>query len=436
MPAIIIVARGMNRTNNQFIVRQETVYEWIACICCLGMIAGLFFSRALLSLSMFLMFLNALFPGKAKESWQAWKQDKFSIFSMLFFGTYLVSGLWSEDKDFWLAAALNKLPFLILPFAFATAPLYKEKFQRTVITGIVLMQLLVVGYSLVQLLLNTDFYLSGYSFSNPLPTTKYNDHIRFSLSLVLSLLLSFFLLFEKQETPLPKILRIFLGCCALLFIGYLHILAAKTGLVCLYFMLACYIIIKLYKHHKLLTFVFIGALALIPVVSYFTVSTFRTKIKYVVYEFEKSKQEKKYDYTLSDAGRMITYDIGAKALKEHPLTGTGAGDLMTVMREGYARDYPEVSADQQYGPINQFMYTALAVGIPFTLLLCGMVFAPLFVVVRHRLYLVITTLVLWIAIMVEAMLEVQFGVFTYLFFVLFWLAALKKQDLKQDNLTI
>jgi O-antigen ligase len=427
----------MNKTNNQLTTRNEGVYEWIACFCCLGMIAGLFFSRALLSFSMFVMFLNALHPRKAKENWQAWKQNKFAIFSLLFFGTYLLSGLWSEDKEFWQAATLNKLPFVILPFAFISAPLYKEKFQRVVITGIVLMQLSVVAYSLVQLWLNTDFYLSGYSFSNPLPTTKYNDHIRFSLSLVLSLLMSFYLLFEKHSNPLPRLLRIFLSACSLLFIGYLHILAAKTGLVCLYCMLACYIMAKLYNRHKVLTFVFIGVLALVPVVSYFTVSTFNTKVKYVIYEIEKSKQEKRYDYTLSDAGRMITYDIGFKALAEHPLSGTGAGDLMQVMREGYARYYPEVSADQQYGPINQFMYTALAVGIPFTLFLCGMVFAPLFFAVRHRLYLVITTLVLWIAIMVEAMLEVQFGVFTYLFFVLFWIAALKKdRDIKKDNLTL
>lgn len=426
----------MNSTDNQLTARTEAVYEWIACICCLGMIAGLFFSRALLSLSMFLMLLNAFFPGKTKENWHTWKQNRFALFSTLFFGTYLVSGLWSEDKDFWFAATLNKLPFLILPFAFTSAPLHKEKFLRLVITGIVLMQLLVICYSLVQLFLHTDFYLSGYSFSNPLPTTKYNDHIRFSLSLVLSLLMSFYLLFERQQTPVPRTLRTFLGICSVLFIAYLHILAAKTGLVCLYAMLGIYIVAKLYKRHKLRTFIFIALLALIPVVSYFTVSTFQTKVKYVIYEIEKSKQEKRYDYTLSDAGRMITYDIGLRALGEHPLTGTGAGDLMKVMREGYARDYPEVSADQQYGPINQFMYTALAVGIPFGLFLCAMVFSPLFIAVQKRLYLIITALTLWIAIMVEAMLEVQFGVFTYLFFVLFWLSALKNRDTGKDNLMI
>ncbi len=282
----------MNKFNHQWTSRQGA-FEWIACICCLGMVAGLFFSRALLSFFMFLMVLNALFPGNARESWKAWRQHKFSLFALLFFGSYLISGLWSEDKDFWFAATLNKIPFLILPFAFASAPLYKEKFQRIIITGIVVMQLLIVANSLTRLVLNPEFFLSGYSFSSPLPTTKYNDHIRFSLSLVLSLLMSFFLLFEKQELPLPRILRIFLGICCLLFAGYLHILAAKTGLICLYVMLGCYIIIKLYRHHKLLTFAFITLLAIIPVVSYFTVSTFRTKVHYVLYEIEKSKQEKK-----------------------------------------------------------------------------------------------------------------------------------------------
>ncbi len=418
----------MNITPYPSATRGEKAYEWIACICCLGMIAGLFFSRALLSLSMFIMLLNALQPARVRENWQAWKQNKFALFAALFFGTYLVSGLWSGDKDFWWATTLNKLPFLILPFAFTSTPLHKERYRRFVIVGIVLMQLAVIAYSLFRLAQNPDFYLSGYSFSNPLPTTKYNDHIRFSLSLVLSLLMCFSLLFERQERPLHTGLRIFLAGCSLLFIGYLHILAAKTGLVCLYVLLAAYIIVKLYKRHKLLTFTFIALLALAPVVFYFTVSTFQTKVKYVLYEIEKSKREKRYDYTLSDAGRMITYDIGAKALAEHPIAGTGAGDLMHVMRQGYARYYPEVSADQQYGPINQFMYTALSVGIPLSLILCAMVFAPLFVTARDRLYLIITVMLLWIAIMVEAMLEVQFGVFTYLFFILFWLSALAKNQ--------
>ncbi|PSK93990.1 O-antigen ligase family protein [Taibaiella chishuiensis] len=423
----------MNITHYPSATRGEKAYEWIACICCLGMIAGLFFSRAILSLSMFIMLLNALQPARVRDNWQIWKQNRFALFAALFFGTYLVSGLWSGDKDFWWAATLNKLPFLVLPFAFTSAPLHKEYYRRVVITGIVLMQLGVVTYSLACLALNPDYYLSGYSFSNPLPTTKYNDHIRFSLSLVLSLLMCFFLLFEKQERPLPRWLRYLLSGCCLLFIGYLHILAAKTGLVCLYFLLAAYIIVKLYKRHKLLTFTFIALLALVPVVSYFTVNTFQTKVKYVLYEIEKSKREQRYDYTLSDAGRMITYDIGAKALAAHPLAGTGAGDLMHVMREGYAAYYPEVSADQQYGPINQFMYTALSVGIPLSLILCAMVFAPLFVAVPGRLYLIITTLLLWIAIMVEAMLEVQFGVFTYLFFVLFWLSALANKPIQPKN---
>lgn len=414
----------MNSINTQPSPRSETVYEWIGAICCLGMIAGLFFSRALLSLFMFIMLLNALQPAKIRTNWQAWKQDRFALFAFLFFCSYLVSGLWSEDKSFWWAATLNKLPFIVLPFAFLSAPLRKDKYRQLVISGIVLMQLGVVIYSLTCLALNPEHYLSGYSFSNPLPTTKYNDHIRFSLSLVLSLLMCFFLLFEPQEKPLPKALRFFLGFCALLFTGYIHILAAKTGLICLYALLAIYVVVKLYKRHKVLTLLFIGVLALIPVVSYFTISTFQTKVKYVLYEIEKSKREQRYDYTLSDAGRMITYDIGARALAERPLAGTGAGDLMQVMRQGYARYYPEVSQDQQYGPINQFMYTALSVGIPLSLLLCAMAFAPLFFSVQHRMYLVITTLLLWIAIMVEAMLEVQFGVFTYLFFVLFWLSAL------------
>jgi hypothetical protein len=396
-----------------------------AILCCLGMMAGLLFSRALLSLSMFVMFLNALHPASIRENFISWRKSAFAVLSFVFFCTYLFSGFWSSNLDFWQAAVTNKLPFAVLPFAFLSAPLYKVKYQRLLIVGIALMQMLVVIGSLLQLGLHTEYYLEGYNFSRPLPTTKYGDHIRFSLSLVLSLLMFCYLLFEKKETPLPRWMKAFLVFNIVLFIVYVHILAAKTGLICLYLATLLYIISYVGKKSKALaTTLAVGVLCL-PLIAYNVIPTFKTKIDYVFYEIEKYRQDKRYDYTLSDAGRMITYDIGAKAIAAHPVAGVGAGDVMDEMRAGYKKYYPEVAPDQQYGPINQFMFTALCIGIPLSLLFVLMVFAPFLAPLNNRTYLSITVWLLLVSIMVESMLELQFGVFTYLFFIMFWLSALR-----------
>jgi O-antigen ligase len=399
----------------------------LSILCCLGMVVGLMFSRALLSLSMFIMFLNALNPHEIRENFNAWKKNLFAVLSFCFFFTYLISGLWSSNHDFWQAAVTNKLPFAVLPFAFLSAPLYKTKYQRILIIGIAVVQIIVVLSSLFQLGMHTEYYLDGYNFSRPIPTTKYGDHIRFSLSLVLSSVMFCYVLFEKKTAPLPRWMKIFLICSVILFVLYVHILAAKTGLICLYLSALLFITYHVGKRHKMLALGLALLVIALPFVAYEVIPTFKTKIDYVFYEIAKSTQDKHYDYTLSDAGRMITYDIGSKAIAAHPWTGVGAGDVMDEMKAGYAGFYPEVSADQQYGPINQFMFTALCVGIPLTLILLLMAFAPLFAQVTNRIYLSITVWVMLISIMVESMLEVQFGVFTYLFFIMFWMSALRKK---------
>jgi len=404
----------------------ESIVGWLSVICCIGMIAGMFCSRVLLSSSMLVLFICSLLPSKMATNWQTWRSNKFAIFSFLFFLAYLISGFWSEDKDFWLASATNKLPFAVLPFAFLAAPLHKEKYQRAIILGIILLQLVVVGNSMLQLALHTDFYLQGYHLSHPLPTTKYGDHIRFSLTLVMTILFSFYLLFEKHRNPLSVWFKVLLWINILISILFIHILAAKTGIMCLYIMASIYAMAKLWRRNKVVALTVVAAIIALPLIAYRTIPTFKTKIDYVFYEIAKSKQDQRYDYTLSDAGRMITYDIGGKAILNHPWVGVGAGDVMIEMKKGYAKDYPEVAANQHYGPINQFMFTALSIGLPLTLLLVGLTISSFMGKIRWRLYLVLTSLVMLASIMVESMLELQFGVFTYLFFILFWMSALRQ----------
>jgi len=408
--------------------KRETVEEWLAIICCIAMIAGMFFSRVLLSFSMLLLFLIALQPQHIAGNWRRWRKSPFAVFSLLFFLVYLLSGLWSQNTQFWLASATNKLPFVALPFAFLAVPLHKERYQRVVIISIMLLQLGIIANSLLQLQLHREFYLSGYEISQPLPTTKYGDHIRFSLSLVMTILMSFYLLFEKQKTTISRGLKLFLSLGVVVFVIYIHILAAKTGIMCLYLLAIVYAVVRVGRSNKLLALAVPVAIICLPVVAYQILPTFRTKINYVSFEISKSKQDNRYDYTLSDAGRMITYDIGSKAIAAHPWSGVGAGDLMDEMRLGYRKYYPEVSSDQQYGPINQFMFTALSIGIPLTLLLVGMVISPFIASGNRRLYLIITAFIMLVSMLVESMLELQFGVFVFLFFILFWMSALRKVE--------
>lgn len=423
----------MKQAYSFFTYWNKGIREKIAFVCCLAMFAGLLFSRALLSASMFLMFLNALHPESFKLYFAQWKKSAFAMLALGFFLVYFVSGLWSDNKSFWLAGTVNKLPFVMLPFAFLSVPLQQPLYLRRVAVVLSALLAVVVCYSLAQLAMHPGYYLEGYHVSRPLPTTRYDDHIRFSLMLVFSMLLSCYMLWDSDGRPLFRWQRAWFACSLVLFVVYLHVLAAKTGLVCLYLAALCYIVARLWKYSRLLALLLALAVAALPAAAYRLLPTFRTKIDYVLYEIAKSKQDQHFDYTLSDAGRMITYDIGSRAIARHPLAGVGSGDIMDEMRAGYRRYYPEVASDQQFGPINQFMFTALGVGIPLCSVLLAMALAPLFTRRKKRIYLAITGLIMLVSIMVESTLELQFGVFTYLFCILFWLSALRSAREQKEH---
>jgi O-antigen ligase len=191
-------------------------------------------------------------------------------------------------------------------------------------------------------------------------------------------------------------------------------------------MVFLYIFFKLGHYSRLWSAVLLLLLFLIPITAYFSLKTFRSKIHYVIYEVQQWKSQKQFDYNLSDAGRLISYKMGLAIIEHHPVSGVGAGDVRTAMKEQYNSSRPDVPEENILVPHNQFLYTALAVGIPFTILLVFMVVAPFFTRSNNSLYLSITSFILWVAMMVEAMLEIQFGIFVYLFFILFWMAALKR----------
>lgn len=408
--------------------RARLVWDWCMVVWCCGMFVGMVFSRALLSFCMFALFATSLYGPFLKENFKRWSGHPFSWCSLAFWVSYLVSGMWSEDKSTWLASVINKVPFAIMPFAVLAVPFHITRYRRAFIGFVYALLASIVVYSLIRYGFNRQFYLEGYHMSVSLPTTKYNDHIRFSLSLVMAIVMGAYLIVERDARPMKKIWKSVLVVCSMLFLVYLHMLAAKTGIVCFYLLAIVYSVVRLARYNKVLAFVFAMLWAGLPFLAYRLVPTFRTKVDYVGYEIHSVRHSGHFDYTLSDAGRMITYYIGYDYIKKHPLLGSGAGDLMREMRKGYEGHYPDVPTEQQYGPTNQFMYTAMAIGIPLSLALLAMVSSSFFLKSPHRIYLVMTSLAMSLSLMVEAMLELQFGVFVYLFFILFWMSALGRKE--------
>ena len=135
----------------------------------------------------------------------------------------------------------------------------------------------------------------------------------------------------------------------------------------------------------------------------------------------------------SDMGRLISYDIALKEITKHPLTGVGAGDMFDEVKKGYAQWYPDVTESRKLLPHNQFMLVALGCGLLTFVIFCVWVFMPFGIVQKNRegFFLLSTIIILLVPLMEEPTLEIQFGVFVYLFFLLWQKHMIGRQD---DNL--
>lgn len=399
-----------------------SVYDGLAVLCCLCMITGYLWSRALLSISVVVFFANSLHPYLFLRHWRLWKRNFFSIACFVFFLSYLVSGFWSTNLHQWWDSVTNKMPFAVVPFAFLSLPLNNRRWQKTIVWFLIGTHFFVVCDSLSALVSHFDYYVQSYNISHSLPTTFYDDHIRFSLSLVATMIIIGYYLFESSSIFKNRLERWLLGFCGVLFFIYLHVLASKTGLLVLYiflFLFAVYLIKEKAKLRKYSLFLIVALMAL-PFCLYRIVPTFREKVNYVRYEWHMVTSNDTLYYNLSDAGRIISYKMASKVIAQEPWLGTGAGDIKDEMNEAYRQYYPKIPDQNRLIPHNQYFFDFTALGFVFGMSILVLCLASFLFFPSPVFYGRVTSVIMIVAMLAEAMLEIQFGVFIFLFFLLFW----------------
>ncbi len=97
-----------------------------------------------------------------------------------------ISFFWSDDKAYWLRLVQTRLPFLVLPWAFANLPKLSDKQWKSVLYLLVWFiagVCIVVG---INFLLHFDAIIEGLGQGSPIPVPR--SHVRFSLILATSIL--------------------------------------------------------------------------------------------------------------------------------------------------------------------------------------------------------------------------------------------------------
>lgn len=372
--------------------------------------------------------VRVFFRKNLKENFREFWQYKAWLAVTIPFFLVLVSALWSGDVDYTLERLRIKLPFLILPFAFASMPALRKKEIFTILYFLLVMMSIISLYVLIDFLVNFDEVMALLGKGGHLPTPS--NHIRFSLTLAFAIIGGIALWAEKFHFQQTSERYIIGGMTLFLFI-FIHVLSVRSGILALYlglFVLAgYYVFIK--KKYLWGLMGMIGIIGL-PFIAYQAVPSFKLKVDYAVWDFKQFQQGGGGHYP--DSERLISMTKGLELAKENWLFGVGAGDLKKAMKNKYEN---ELAGSYNFRmPHNQLISIFAGTGIIGLIVFLAAFFYPLFYKKNFRqpLFLALHAVV-FMSFFMENTIENNFGISMYLFFLLMGLNYLFNQKIQKGG---
>lgn len=379
----------------------------------LTMLGALFFSRALLSISMMGLLAVTLVHKQIGRQAKAFLENRFLVAIALLFVAPMVSGLWSSNTEEWASVMRIKLPLLFFPLAFAGGWQLSEKQWRWI--GYTFLGLTVGAtlWSLAQYLGHMQEVHEGYLRSKIIVTPLKNDHVRFSWMVSVAVLTCLVFLHSSVE----RFIKTGLVLAAAWMAVYLHILTARTGLLSFYLIIFLYVawLLVRWRAQKVAVLGTIVLMAL-PVLAWLVLPTFQNRVRYMIYDLSHV-QEQKYLPGSNDGSRVMSLRAGWDILQEHPL-GVGMGDVKDEAYRWYDQNIPGIQASDKIDPSSEWLIYGDALGWIGVLLFTLCMILPLLEQVpRYRFFWVVLNLTAAFSFLFDIGLEGQYGVFLYVFLV-------------------
>lgn len=349
-----------------------------------------------------------------------WQQRLYALMTLLLLVPAVSIG-WSDDIPYWLRVTRVRLPFLILPWAFANLPrLSAEQHRRVLYLLVWFMVLMCVGVGL-NFLWNYDAIITGLGRGQPVPVPR--QHVRFSLILATAIIVGAwlwrqrFILKHRWERPA-------LGAAVAFLFLFIHILSVRGGLAVLYAALGFSIVRYVWHTRRwALGAATLAALVAVLWISVENIPSLRTRVAYMKYDWERYQANDGEAY--SDSERWISLKVGVQIWRENPIIGAGAGDLLQEVERITEAQYPDYAKSPKL-PHNQWIHIMASTGlVGLALSLAG--FLALFFDRNNRSnYLFLTfQLMAFITFIIECTVENAIGVAWFLFYTL-WFSVMRK----------
>lgn len=384
------------------------------------MFCGLLFSRVLLSLGMVVFAATCLVHQDIINQVKCFVSSPFLWAMSFLFLVVLISGIWSEDISRWSQVLRIKLPLVVLPVCFAGINYFTYRDWRNVALAFLIVVTAGAGWSLWQYFQDITSVQAAYLKAQTMETPLGNDHVRFSLLVAIATLTSAFLLVSSK----PKLKRaIVIGLLAitLVMVIYLHVLAARTGLICFYIGLVTFIFWLLRRPNNKLRYAWLLTLLLaFPLISWFVFPTFKNRISYFRYDFSSVKSDV-YRGGSNDGNRLRSIKTGWELQNTHPLAGVGFGDIKKETDSIYEKKYPQIMDADRILPSSEWIMYGAGAGWPGFILFLFVMLVPFFVkITTNKVAWWLLNIFMALSYLFDIGLEVQYGVFVHAFILLWW----------------
>ncbi|MEO7530051.1 MAG: O-antigen ligase family protein [Sediminibacterium sp.] len=387
----------------QRVLKNKWAENWVT-VSLILLFTGLLISRAMLSFASVLIAVPFFFQYTGIK--------RIYLLALLFiFFPVLISGLWSEDTQLWWNSFSVKIPLITMMMGLTSIQLSSKRWQQ--ITQLFIL-IVFIGccWSLLQY---SQAIQDAYLKAKTLPTPAENDHIRFSWMVVTAILLGV----KCASIEKQKLTRYILIAILLFFVIYLHILAAKTGLVCLYGGCFIYFLYTVFVQKKWKTGVSVVAIAIIAAsFCYYTMPTLRNRIQYVVYDFSNySKGNAMPGY--GDAARWLSIRAGYAITKKHPITGVGFGDMLAAVNQWHQTDHPSSLLYERFLPANEWLVYGIGSGLPGLVCFTFGLLLLLYAATERNALSIVLSLISLVPFLIDDTLEGQYGVVILAFIAFF-----------------
>ena len=407
MNGMLYVYKSMlNKLQNEW--RIPIIFMLLA-----AMLTAAFISRAVLSITVITFVLFSFFHRNYKKQIKDYISSPFLTGLSLLLLLPLISGLWSENTDQWSKIIRIKLPLLFIPLALAAPFGFTNIHWRRLHLVFLALAVITSLWCIAQYAADSKAINEAYLRAKTMTTPLENDHVRYSWMISIAILLSAWMCWQRRKEK--DILFWILAGCATWLIIFLHLLAARTGLLSFYIMLAAAITWWIFSHRQ--RKYVIPALALLfilPVSAYLLMPSFRNKIAYFRYEYAYFKKAA-YLPGSNDAMRIISIHAGWNVMNAHPLTGVGYGDIRDEVKKEYTRDYPEMIESDKILPSSEWLMYGSGCGWTGFVVFTYVMLLPFILKTNNKLGWWLLNATALLTFVVDIGLEVQYGVFLYVF---------------------